>query len=98
MIAELFLVCALATPAANFPRVHMVEHNYIHDELEQLQEWIRQNNPGAEIHIVQGDGDSAILKKNGWERLPFSWRGCQVWIRRKPYTDEAPTRAVEESA
>jgi hypothetical protein len=103
MIAELFLIAALS------PRPMSVAHagtraaiNAYHlmkstDE-EKLTRWIRKNNPDAEVFITPR-GDAEKLKEHGWERLPFSWNNKEIWIKRKPKSDQTPNkRLIEASA
>lgn len=94
MISPLFLSCALASPVVNFTRAEMTDYNYIHDEIEQLKEWVRKRHPGAEVHIVNGDAPESLMKISGWEKLPFRWRDCQIWIRRKPSNDFPVSRSA----
>lgn len=94
MIKELFLTCALAAPAYNFTHVKLTEENHIQKEEEQLKEWLRKNNPDAEVFITP-KGQTDRLKEHGYERVPFNWRGNEIWIRRKEISDR---NAIEESA
>lgn len=89
MVKEAFLICALAVPAFNFPHVKLMEGNYIQKEEEQLKDWLRKNNPDAEIFIHPNPQEEK-LKEYGWERVPFVYNDKQIWIRRKPAHDKSP--------
>ncbi len=94
MIAEAFLTCALALPAANHTRPAISYSSAMKDEVEKLKDFIHKNNPDAEIFITP-HGQRDKLHEYGWERVPFNWRGNEIWIQRKPKSDQ---KRMEESA
>lgn len=55
-------------------------------EVDRLKEWLRKNNPDAEVFITP-EGQEEKLKQYGWERVPFRYRDQEIWIQRKPVTD-----------
>lgn len=86
MIAEVFLVCALALPAASHTRPPIISYHATKSEQERLENWIRKNNPDAEV-FIHPEPQAERLKKHGWEKVPFTWRGNEIWIQRKPKSD-----------
>lgn len=52
------------------------------DEIDKLREFIHKISPGAEITITPPDQEMSE-----WERLPFTWRGLWIWIKRRPIDD-----------
>lgn len=93
MIAEAFLICALAVPGTNYTRPPIVSWHLIKSEEDRLRDWLRKNNPDADVFIHP---EPAVdrLKEDGWEHVPFTWRGNQIWIKRKPWSD----KKIKESA
>lgn len=87
IIAEIFLTMALALPAEHFTQPTVVRWSMARSEEEKLTEWLRKNNPDAEVFINERPQEDE-LKQNGWERVPINWRGKQIWIKRKPATDK----------
>jgi hypothetical protein len=84
---ELFLACALALPSANFTQPAVVSYQAAKSEQERLTDWLRKNNPGAEV-FIHPEPQAGKLKDYGWEKVPFTWRGNQIWIKRKPKSDK----------
>lgn len=95
MIAEAaFLVCALALPSTHFTRPAIVSWYAIRSEEDKLKAWIRKNNPGADVFITP-KGEADKLREHGWEKAPFTWKDKEIWIQRKPKSDQ---RKLQESA
>lgn len=93
MIA-IFLICAMSLPAASFTRPAIVSYHAAKSEQERLEDFLRKDNPKADVFITP-KGQSKKLKEYGWERVPFTWRGNEIWIQRKPVSDQ---RKMLESA
>lgn len=87
MIAEAFLVCALSLPSPSFTRPAIVSYQAAKSEEERLKDFIHKNDPDAEVFITP-KGQEGKLKEHGFERLPFTWRGNEIWIQRKPRSDQ----------
>jgi hypothetical protein len=83
VIKTLFLTCALALPSANSTQPAIVSYQAAKSEQERLTDWLRKNNPGAEV-FIHPEPQEEKLKEYGWERVPFTWRGNKIWIKRKP--------------
>ncbi len=96
MIQEAFLLCALASPGVNYTRPPIVSHHLMSNELDDLNKMIDKLHPGAEVFITP-KGQAGKLKEHGWERAPFTWKGEEIWIRRRPSSDKAK-RSILESA
>jgi hypothetical protein len=84
MIAEAFLVCALALPPANFtaPGGHhdpltyqtfIKEYKWIHDLLEK-------SFPKNEFLIIHRKIDKTP-RGNGWIEIPLKWRRHNIYRR-----------------
>jgi len=87
---ELILACALALPPANFMSS---PYHVMKSEYDQLVEWLRKNNPDAEVFIHPTPQEDK-LKDAGFERVPFTWRGNHIWIRRKEVSDKYIRRSA----
>lgn len=70
---------ALSAPAFNFTRPPLMASS----EREQLIDWLRKNNPEADV-FISPKVDEGKLKEQGWERVPFRWKDNEIWIQRKP--------------
>lgn len=98
MISELFLICAMNLPPMAWngpPRVKAIQ--MMDREEQRLRDWIHKNNPDADIFIYPNPQEET-LKENGYERVPFTWRGNQIWIKRKPQSDKKMRVRVATSA
>lgn len=92
---EAILICALSLPGASFTRPALVTYHQpavttyqmAKSEQERLEKFIRKNNPGADVFITP-KGQTDKLHEYGWERVPFTWRGNEIWIQRKPKSDQ----------
>lgn len=82
-----FLLCALALPPSNFTRPPVVSHYAAKSEEQKLRDFIERNAPGAEV-FIHPNPQRDRLKEYGWERVPFTWRGNDIWIKRKPASDD----------
>ena len=84
----LFLMAALAAQPLGATGYQITPHMAanIFEERRQLEEWLRKNNPDAEI-FIHPDPQVDKLEEAGFERVPFTWRGNKIWIRRKPHSD-----------
>lgn len=91
MTPEVFLVCALSLPALHHTRPAIVSHVMAKSEEERLVDWLRKNNPDADVFIHEKPHVEK-LKENGFEQVPFTWRGNKIWIKRKPHTDQRPVK------
>lgn len=87
MIAEAFLVCALAVPSLRFTRPAIISWFAAKSEESKLIDWIKKNNPDSEVFINEKPQEEK-LKEYGWERFPATYKGKQIWIRRKPISDK----------
>jgi hypothetical protein len=69
---SLFLICALALPAASF-----TTNNDWKKEYDMLITFIRERVPDAQIYIGED-------RKPGieWEKVPFTWRENYIYIKR----------------
>lgn len=85
VIAEAFLVCAMSLPAKHHTRPVMVASK--RDEIQDLKDFIRRGDPGAEVFITP-KGQPEKLHDYGWEKVPFNWNGQEIWIQRKPKSDK----------
>lgn len=81
-----FLICALALPSSHFTRPTIVTWHLAQSDEEKLVDWLRKNNPDAEVFIHPNPQEDK-MKEIGWERVPFTWKGNQIWIKRKPTSD-----------
>ena len=96
MISELFLTCALSLPSANATRPAIVSWHAARNEEDQLIDWMKKHNEIDDAFITP-EGQENKLKEHGWERVPFTINGKQVWIQRKPKSD-AHQKRVQTSA
>lgn len=80
------MVCALSLPSTHHSWPGIVPYQMIKSEVDRLKEFIHKTDPEAEIFITP-QGQEGRLKEYGWERVPWTWRGNQIWIQRKPATD-----------
>jgi hypothetical protein len=65
----------------------MVSYHAAQSEEDDLKDFIKRHNPDAEVFIHENPQEDK-LKNHGWERVPFNWRGKQIWIQRKPKSDK----------
>lgn len=93
----MFLICALSVPASHFTRPPIVPWQLANSEEDRLRDWIKKNNPNAEIYIHPNPQEGK-LKELGWERIPFTWNGKQIWIQRKPKNDPKMRECIKTSA
>lgn len=87
----------LSLPASHFTRPAIIPYQAAKSEEEQLTDWLRKNNPDAEVFIHEKPQERK-LKEHGWERFPATWNGKQIWIKRKPIYDRKMQQWIEESA
>lgn len=81
-MTELFLLCAMALPQANFPMMWTSDEPPKAREVRMLNEFIQKVRPNSDILLAE-DGHEAELRGRNWERLPFRWDGkWQIWIKR----------------
>lgn len=92
MIDVVFLICALSLPASHFTHPPVVPWHMDSDE-DKLKEWLRKNNPDAEV-FIHPNPQEGKLKEDGWERVPIVYRGKQIWIKRKPQSDKKLLRST----
>lgn len=83
---EIFLICCLALPCSNFTRPAIVSYQAAKSEQERLEDWLKKN--GAEEVFIHPNPQVDKLKEHNWERVPFTWRGNQIWVKRKPKSDQ----------
>lgn len=86
MIAEAFLICALALPSPSFTWPRIVPW-FASNEEEKLTDWLRKHNEIDEVFIHENPQEDK-LKDHGWERVPFTINGKKIWIKRKPHADQ----------
>lgn len=91
MIASAFLICALSLPASHFTRPAIISWFAAKSEKEQLEDFLHKNDPYSAVFITP-KGQADKLKEHGWERVPFTWRDKEIWIQRKPRTDQQPSK------
>ena len=85
----LFLICALSLPATHYHLEITDDDRARIEEIRKIREFINKVHPGAGIVIVPpGSQDDELLRDSGLERLPFTYRGDQIYIRRKPVSDK----------
>jgi hypothetical protein len=87
MIPSLFLACALALPAPSFTHPTVVSYHAAKSESEQLEDFIKRKDPYAAV-LITPKADPEKMRKDGFERVPFTHRGREIWIQRKPATDK----------
>lgn len=95
-MVELFLAIALAMPSPWFTRPRLVPY-FMASEEDRIRDWIKKNNPGAEV-FIHPEPQEEKLKEDGWEKVPFTWRGNKIWIQRKPRSDQKKMRTIEVCA
>lgn len=84
---EVFLICAMALPASNFTRPAIVSWHAAKSEEEQLKDWLKKHDEIDDVFITP-KGQRDKLKEYGWEQVPFTWKDNEIWIQRKPKTDQ----------
>lgn len=89
-MVALFLTGVLALPLIGFRHPALVSAQAVKTEEQTLKDWLRKNNPEADVFITP-HGQHDKLKEYGWERVPFNWRGQEIWIQRKPKSDQKRT-------
>lgn len=110
MIAQAILLCALSPQPMAFAhadtRAAINAYHLMKSEEEKekkssdekkLTRWIRKNNPDAEVFITPR-GDAEKLKEYGWERVPITWNDKEIWVKRKPVSDQNKQRRILASA
>jgi len=91
-------MCALSLPSESFTRPAIVPYQMVKSEEEQLkyfERWFKKKNPDIEDVFITPKGQSDKLKEYGWERVPFTIHDKEIWIQRKPRSDE---KKMETSA
>lgn len=87
MGAESGRVDALALPAVHY-KTEILEDEQKIEEIRRLREFIERVAPGAQVWIVPpGSTKDEVAKKSHLERLPFTWNGDNIYIRRKTVYD-----------
>jgi hypothetical protein len=81
------LICALSLPAANFNH-GIVSYHAMKSEEDQLKDAIRKRNPDIEDIFITPRGQSDKLKEYGWEKVPWTWKDLEIWVQRKPKSDQ----------
>lgn len=84
MIPEAFLVCALSLTAVNFYTT--TPQHILILEIESIKDFVNRIHPGAEVQIVQEENKPTDPH---WERLPFTWRGFSIYIKRHHIFDQS---------
>lgn len=97
MTTELFLICALSLPATHHSRPEITPWQMVRSEVDRLKDFIHKNNPDAEI-FIHPEPQEEKLREYGWEKVPFTWRGNKIWIKRKPNPDVKHLNAFAVSA
>lgn len=97
VIEAIFLVCAMSLPSSFHTWPGIVSYHAANSEEKDIRDFIKRHHPDAEIFIHPVPDDKR-LKDHGWERVPFNWKGNEVWIQRKPKPDQKKMRAIEVSA
>jgi hypothetical protein len=84
VIAEAFMVCALALPLANVPHGDSGGHHnpdtaeaFIH-EYNWLKELLERSYPGNEFLIIPVEYEET---PPGWDWTPVGWRGHLIYRR-----------------
>ncbi len=83
MIREVFLICALALPPVQFHEPETI-HEWI-EQYQELKKFIHRIHPEAELLITTIDSPP---RDRQYEKLPFTWNGHWVWIKRRPIFDK----------
>jgi len=78
---------SLALPAIPF-RTEIEHNKRLTEELKELKVFIERHAPGAHIVVTI---DSSDFREAGFERLPFTWRGMNIWIKRTDVLDHHPS-------
>ncbi len=79
MKAALFLSCALALSPVSFDGESKV------DTIKRLRDYIQEHYPGAEMVIIPSEQPPPSV---GWEQVPLTWGGMEIWIKREPVSDK----------
>lgn len=87
MICELFLICAMSLPSPNFIHPALVSYHAARSEEDLLRDNLRKH-PEIEDVFITPEGTENVLRKHGWSKAPFSINGKEVWIQRKPKSDQ----------
>lgn len=74
-------------------RPAVVSWQAVKSDEEKIIAWIRKHNEG-EVFIHENPQEER-LKNDGWERIPFTINGKQIWFKRKPVSDQ---KKLEECA
>jgi hypothetical protein len=86
VVKEMILMAALSLPSTHHHRMILEEERPpVYNQLKDLQRWINEHHPGAEVQIVP-DGQTTPMM----EKLPFTWGGMDVYIKRKTVYDKRP--------
>lgn len=99
MLTKTILTCALGLSSFGWKGHTRIEGTKIlaQSEEQRLRNWIHKNNPGCEIFITP-KGQAEKLKEYGWEKVPFMWRGNEIWIQRKPAEDKRAHAQISASS
>lgn len=101
IVQAIFLVAALAVRPAFVPVATPVAirvYQMMKSEEERLRQFIDRYAPNAEV-FIHPRPQKDKLKEAGFERVPWTWRGNEIWIQRKPKSDEPPKkRSIGASA
>jgi hypothetical protein len=97
LIELAFLICALALPSANFNRPSIVSWHAVRNEEDALRDGLRKH-PEIDDVFITPEGTEDTLRDHGWSKAPFSINGKQVWIHRKPKSDQKYDQKLLEAA
>lgn len=90
---ELLLICALAVPSPHFTHPPLNNATAVDYERAKIEKFIHRYAPEAEIFIHERPQEDKLIE-HGWERVPFTHRGAQIWIRRKEQSDKYIRRSA----
>jgi hypothetical protein len=84
---DLFLIMAMSLPSPHFTHPPLQCATAIDYERAKLEKFIHSYAPEAEVFIHENPQVDKLIDA-GFERVPFTHRGAQIWIRRKEVSDK----------
>lgn len=79
--------CELSLPSTHFTHPTIIPYKSASNEEEQLKNWLKKHDEIEDVFITP-KGQADKLKEYGWERVPFTHNGNEIWIQRKPKSDQ----------
>lgn len=87
MIPAAFLMCALSLNSPNFTHQPILSWHVARSEEDALADELRKNGDIEDVFITP-KGDRERLRNYSWDRLPWTINGKEIWIQRKPKSDQ----------